>query len=121
MGGVNVVVVGGKTRLDLRDATATASAILQGATAYGANGNLIHGTASNCGRQNLNLTLPVSGWDGDGLQTVAAPGVTEDNVVIVTAGRWGVGCVAKSPGKLTFQAAVKQPVAVDVNVIILDL
>lgn len=119
--GVNVVAFGGKTLLDLRDATATASNILQGATAYGANGNLIHGTASNCGRKDLNLTLPASGWDNQGLQTVAAPGVTADNVVIVTAGRWGVGCIGKSPGQLTFRAAVKQPVAVDVNVIILDL
>lgn len=118
---VNVVSYAGRTLVDLRDATATASSILQGATAYGADGNLIHGTASNCGRKDLNLTLPVSGWDGDGLQTVSAPGVTADNVVIVTAGRWGVGCIGQSAGKLTFQSVVKQPVAVDVNVIILDL
>lgn len=119
--GVNVVAFGGKTLLDLRDATATASNILQGATAYGANGNLIHGTASNCGREDLNLTLPVSGWDGQGLQTVSAPGVTADNVLLVTAGRWGIGCIGQTAGKLTFQAAVLPPVDVDVNVIILDL
>lgn len=119
--GVNVVSFGGKKLLDLRDATATASTILKGSTAYGASGNLISGTALNCNRQDLDLVLPVSGWDSEGKQTVSAPGVTADNVLLVTAGRWGIGCIGQAAGKLTFQAAVLPPVDVDVNVIILDL
>ena len=42
-------------------------------------------------------------------------------MTIVTAGRWGVGCIGQSAGQLTFRAAIKQPVDVDVNVIILEL
>lgn len=47
---VNKVVYGDQTIVDLTDATATASDIAQGATAYGASGELLTGTASGGGR-----------------------------------------------------------------------
>ena len=37
--GVNKVVYGGKTLVDMTDATATPETVLEGYTAYGANGN----------------------------------------------------------------------------------
>lgn len=43
---VNNVVINGETVLDLRNATATADKILKGATAYGASGELLVGTAA---------------------------------------------------------------------------
>ena len=44
--GVNKVVYGGRTVVDLTDATATADTVLAGYTAYGADGSRIVGTAS---------------------------------------------------------------------------
>lgn len=46
---VNKVVYGGDTLIDLTDATATADKILQGYTAYGADGQKLTGTATGGG------------------------------------------------------------------------
>ena len=46
---INKVVFGGNTIIDLTDATATASDITEGKTAYGKDGNLITGTSSGGG------------------------------------------------------------------------
>ena len=77
---VNVVRYAGRTLVDLRDATATAPVIQTGYTAYGADGKKIIGTGPEILRREV--TLSVDGWT-DGQQTVAVPGVTADNMVIV--------------------------------------
>lgn len=47
---INKVMFGDETIIDLTDATATAADIAQGATAYGATGELLTGTATGGGR-----------------------------------------------------------------------
>lgn len=69
--GVNVVkLANGEILVDMSPATATAATVLEGYTAFGADGNLIIGTASLCksyatGRK-ITLTLPVSEWIANG-------------------------------------------------------
>lgn len=115
--GVNVVVFGGKTLLDLRDATATAPVIQTGYTAYGPDGALLTGTGPEILRREV--TLSVDGWV-DGQQTVPVPGVTDDNMVIVAVDRWGVACVAQGAGKLTFAYSIQPSVAVEASVAIIN-
>ena len=52
---VNKVIYGGQTLIDISDTTATADKILQGFTAYGADGSKLTGTATG-------------GIDGDNLE-----------------------------------------------------
>lgn len=106
---VNSVVVNGETILDLRNATATAADILEGATAYGASGELLTGTATGGKKTQVTVSLPQSGWSAS-TQTVAVAGVTASNDVIVQASsasatEWFdcvVQCTAQAAGTLTF-------------------
>ncbi len=107
---VNSVVVNGETILDLRNATATAAQILEGATAYGASGVLLVGTAKSGGRTEVTVSLPADGWIAL-TQTVSVPGVTASNDVAIAAASdadtWltcGVQCTAQGTGTLTFSA-----------------
>ena len=107
--GVNRVVYGGKTIVDLTDATAAADTVLAGYTAYGADGSRIVGTAVSTKRQEVTVTLPLSGWV-DGQQTVAVPGVTAGATVVVGGDLGsepeysdsGVYCSGQGDGTLTF-------------------
>lgn len=109
---VNNVVINGETILDLRNATATAAQILEGATAYGASGELLVGTAKTTNRTEAAVTLPMSGWV-DGQQTVAVSGMTADATVITGADLGsepeytdcGVYCSAQASGQLTFSCS----------------
>ena len=56
--GVNKVLYGGKTVVDLTDATASPDTVLAGYTAYGADGNKIFGTAST----GASLTVTAPAW-----------------------------------------------------------
>lgn len=80
--GVNVVRYGGNTIVDMTDATATAETVLAGYTAYGADGNLITGTAASTKRTEVNVLLPKTGWV-DNQQTISISGVTASSTVIV--------------------------------------
>lgn len=109
--GVNKVIYGGKTLVDMTDATATPETVLEGYTAYGANGTRIVGTASATKRREVTISLPLAGWT-DGEQTVAVPGVTAEATVIAGGGAdcepeysgYGIACTAQAAGKLTFTA-----------------
>lgn len=116
--GVNVVKYGSKTILDLTDATATAADILEGATAYGASGELLTGTAkSGSSRQEYQITLTANGWTtdantGDWTQTVSTPAVSSSSTVFVGPDDGSqqeyeaseVWCYAQGAGTLTFHA-----------------
>lgn len=109
--GVNKVVYGGRTIVDLTDATATPETVLEGYTAYGAKGTRIVGTASATKRREVTISLPLAGW-ADGQQTVAVSGMTAEATVIVGGGAdcepeysgYGVACTAQGVGTLTFTA-----------------
>lgn len=109
--GVNKVVYGGKTIVDMTGATATPETVLAGYTAYGADGNLIVGAAVTTQRREVNVTLPRDRW-ADGQQTVAVPGVTADASIVVGGdlgsepeySDCGVYCSAQGDGTLTFTA-----------------
>lgn len=114
---INVVSYAGRTLVDMRDATATAPVITTGYTAYGADGGKLTGTGPEILRREVTLTA--DGWT-DGQQTVAVPGVTADNIVIVAVDRWGVACIAQGAGKLTFAYSIQPPVAVGASVAIIN-
>ena len=106
--GVNKVVYGGQTVVDMTDATATADTVL-------ADGERIVGTAVSTKRQEVTVALPLSGWV-DGQQTAAVPGVTA-GATIFAAGSdacsekyddCGVYCSGQGDGTLTF-TAIWQP------------
>lgn len=115
---VNNVVINGETVLDLRNATATAADILEGATAYGASGELLTGTAkSGSSRQEYQITLTANGWTtdantGDWAQTVSTPAVSSSSTVFVGPDDGSqqeyeaseVWCYAQGAGTLTFHA-----------------
>lgn len=67
---VNKVVYGGQTLIDISDTTATADKILQGYTAYGADGQKLTGTATGGGSvtqdQDGYIVLPSTGGGGGG-------------------------------------------------------
>lgn len=108
--GVNKVVYGGEPIIDLTDATATSDTVLAGYTAYGADGNLIVGTASSTKRQEVSVTLPLSGWV-DGQQTIEVPGVTAASTIFVAGSAdslpeyddCGIYCSGQGDGTLTFE------------------
>lgn len=126
--GVNVVNYGGKTLVDMRNATATAETVLAGYTAYGADGNLITGTASSTKRTEVNATLPKSGWDANNQQTVSISGVTASST-IVCGGDEGsepeystcdVYCSGQADGSLTFSCTYLPMEDLVANVLILN-
>lgn len=125
--GVNVVNYGGKTLVDMRNATATAETVFAGYTAYGADGNLIMGTASSTTRTEVNITLPQSGWDADNQQTIAVSGVDSGSTIIVGGDEGSepeystceVYCSGQSNGSLTFSCTYLPMEDVVVNVLIL--
>lgn len=132
--GVNVVKYGSKTILDLTDATATAADILEGATAYGASGELLVGTArAGSARQEYQLTLLASGWEsdpttGDWTQTVSTPAVSGSSTVFVGPDDGSqqeyeaseVWCYAQGAGELTFHAVYPLLEDVVANVVIFN-
>ena len=122
--GVNKVVYGGKTLVDMTDATATPETVLEGYTAYGANGTRIVGTASATKRREVTISLPLAGWT-DGEQTVNVPGVTADATVIIGGdpGRdyneFEVYCSGQGNGTLTFVATYQPNGDLTTNAVIL--
>ena len=124
--GVNVVNYGGKTLVDMRNATATAETVLAGYTAYGADGNLIMGTASSTKRTELNITIPLSDWV-DNQQTLAVPGVASGSTIIVGGDEGSepeystgeVYCSGQNNGSLTFSCTYLPMEDVVANVLIL--
>ena len=58
--GINKVQYGNTVLIDLTDATATADKILQGYTAYGADGSKLTGTATGGGVDGDNLAYGLS-------------------------------------------------------------
>lgn len=112
--GVNRVIYGGKTLVDMTDATVTPSTVLEGYIAYGANGTRIVGTASATKRRETTVSLPLSGWDIDNKQTVSVDGITPTATVIVTGSEdsqpeyddCGVYCTEQANGELTFSCDV---------------
>lgn len=125
--GVNVVQFGNETILDLRNATATPATVMRGYTAYGADGNLIIGEAESTKRLERQITLTVSGWNTDGQQTVAVPGVTKTATVFVGSdigsepeySDCGVFCSGQDADKLVFTAVYHPIENLTVNVAIL--
>ena len=76
---VNKVVYGGQTLIDISDTTATADKILQGYTAYGADGQKLTGTATGSGGyvtqdQDGYIVLPPTG--GGGSPTLITKSIT---------------------------------------------
>ena len=124
--GVNVVTYGGKTLVDMTAATATPETVLEGYTAYGADGELSVGTATTTKHFAKSITLPVSGWV-DNEQTVAVEGVLADpeKCSVLFGPDWGsaaecnacdVCCSAQGDGTLTFQCTYVPGEDVTVNV-----
>ena len=84
---VNKVVYGGQTLIDISDTTATADKILQGYTAYGADGQKLTGTATGSGGyvtqdQDGYIVLPSTG----GGITVEALNVTQNGTYTAQTG-----------------------------------
>ncbi len=122
--GVNKVVYGGKTLVDMTDATATPETVLEGYTAYGAKGTQIVGTASATKRREVTISLPLAGW-ADGEQTVTVPGVTVDATVIIGGdpgsdyNEFEVYCSGQGSGTLTFVAPYQPNDDLTANAVIL--
>lgn len=125
--GVNKVqLANGETLVDMSDATATAATVLAGYTAYGADGNLIVGTAASTKRTELNITLTASGWV-DNQQTVSASDVTAASSVFVSGddgsepeyGTCEVWCSGQADGSLTFSCTYLPMEDLVANVLIL--
>ena len=112
MGVYKVQLANGETLVDMSDATATSETVLAGYTAYGADGNLILGTAASTKRTEVNITLPVSGWV-DNEQTVAVPAAVSGCTVFVGGDMGsepeysgcGVYCSGQGNGTLTFSCS----------------
>lgn len=125
--GVNKVqLANGETLVDMSDATATAENVLVGYTAYGADGNLIQGTAASTKRTEINITLPASGWVNN-MQAVAVPGAKSDNTIFV-GGDLGsepeytecfIWCSGQAEGSLTFTCAITPQSDLVANAVIL--
>lgn len=124
---VNKVEYYGNTLVDLTDATATAETVLAGYTAYGADGNLIRGTASSMKRTEVNITLSASRWNDNNQQTVSVSGVTAGSTII-SGGDEGsepeystceVYCSGQANGSLTFSCTYLPMEDVVANVLIL--
>lgn len=126
--GVNKVqLANGETLVDLSDATATSETVLAGYTAYGADGNLILGTAASTKRTEVNIALPVSGWV-DNEQTVAVPAAVSGCTVFVGGDSGSepeystceVYASGQADGSLTFSCTYLPMEDVVANVVILS-
>ena len=126
--GVNKVqLANGETLVDLSDATATSETVLAGYTAYGADGNLILGTAASTKRTEVNITLPVSGWV-DNEQTVAVPAAVSGCTIFVGGDSGSepeystceVYASGQADGSLTFSCTYLPMEDVVANVVILS-
>ena len=111
--GVNVVTYGGKTIVDMTNATITPETVLEGYVGYGADGEPIVGTATTTKHFTRVITIPVSAWV-DNEQTVAVNGVlaNKEKCTVIIGPDWdsgaectecGVDCIAQGDGTLTFQ------------------
>ena len=124
--GVNFVkLANGETLIDLRGTTATASTILNGFMAMGADGEPIYGTAKSGATQTeKTVTLSRTGWNSDeNTQTVAVAEAVEDAVIIVTGdeGEFAeceVQCIEGGTGSLTFFATFPPMANIAVNLVI---
>lgn len=124
--GVNVVNYGGTTLVDMTDATATAETVLAGYTAYGADGNLITGTASSTKRTEVNISLAQTGWV-DNQQTISVSDVSAGSTVIVGGDDGSepeysvceVYCSGQADGSLTFSCTYLPTTDLVANVLIL--
>lgn len=126
--GVNIVKFGAQTLLDMTDATATAASILEGYTAYGADGEKIVGTAKQgASRTEVQITIPISGWQNmaytatvNGVKTHAA-GCTvfvgADASSEIEYGDCGVVCVGQGTNKLMFECQSVPSEALTVNIV----
>ncbi len=79
--GINVVNYGGRTLVDMRNATATAETVLAGYTAYGADGDLVVGTMTPTVHKTMSVTLSKDRWV-DNVQTVDVDFATAEAMVI---------------------------------------
>lgn len=127
MGIYKIQLANGETLVDMSDATSTAETVLAGYTAYGADGNLIQGTAASTKRTEVNITLPVSGWV-DNEQTVAVPAAVS-GCTVFAGGDSGsepeystceVYCSGQADGSLTFSCTYLPMEDVVANVAILS-
>ena len=125
--GINKVqLANGETLVDMSDATATAATVLAGYTAYGADGNLIHGTASSTSRKEVSVTLSASGWI-DNQQTISVDGVTAASTIIASGDDGSepeystceVYCSGQGNGELIFSCTYLPMEDVVANVLIL--
>lgn len=126
--GVNrIQLANGEMILDMTGATITPETVLEGYSGFGADGNLIRGTASSTKRTELNITIPLSGWV-DNQQTLAVPGVTSGSTVIVGGDEGSepeystceVYCSGQADGSLTFSCTYLPMENVVANVLILN-
>lgn len=112
--GVNVVIYGGRTLVDMTDATITPETVLEGYIGYGADGEAIVGTAVMTKHLIRTMTLPVRGWNDANEQTVTVDGVLADKnkCTVFVGADWdsthealdcGVECIGQGDGTLTFQ------------------
>lgn len=126
--GINKVqLADGETLVDMSDATATAATVLAGYTAYGADGNLIIGTAASTKRTEVNILLPASGWV-DNEQTVAVPAAVSGCTVFAGGddasepeySTCEVYCSGQADRSLTFSCTYLPMEDVVANVVILS-
>lgn len=125
--GVSIVkLANGETLVDMSGATATSETVVKGYTAYGADGELIVGTATTTKHFTRGITLPVNGW-ADNEQTVAVDGVLADKekCTVFVGPDWdsgaecadcGVDCIAQGDGTLTFQCTYEPSEDITMNV-----
>lgn len=80
----NIVKFGNNTIIDLTNATATASDIAEGKTAYGRDGNLITGTASGGGGMNVQV------YSGIDYVRASSYSDTDVTVTVKTTGTYNI-------------------------------
>lgn len=112
--GVNLVkLANGETLVDMTGANITPETVLEGYVGYGADGEMVVGTAVNTKHFTRTIALPASGWV-DNEQTVAVDGVLADQekCTVFVGADWdstaawldsGVNCIGQGDGTLTFQ------------------
>lgn len=120
--GVSVVTYGGRTLVDMTDATATEADILAGQTAYDKRGSKIVGSLVQITNEKKSITLSASGWSNN-QQTVTVSGITASNTVIVKADSaseeeyisCGVRPISQAENELVFECEYVPQTALAVN------